>query len=49
MANEIWEKEELQIIIKYELSRRNKAIIALLWDLNARPHEVTLLKIKTLD
>ncbi len=46
MANEIWEKEELQIIIKYELSRRNKAIIALLWDLDARPHEVTLLKIK---
>ena len=46
MANEIWEKEELQTIIKYEISRRNKAIIALLWDLDARPHEVTLLKIK---
>jgi integrase len=46
MANEIWEKDELQIIIKYEISRRNKAIIALLWDLDARPHEVTLLKIK---
>lgn len=46
--NEIWEKEELQSIIKYEVSTRNKAIISLLWDLDARPHEVTLLKIKNI-
>ena len=36
---EIWEKDELQFIIKYENSKRNKAILALLWDLNARNHE----------
>ncbi len=45
-GTEIWDKEELQSIIKYEISIRNKAIISLLWDLDARPHEITLLKIK---
>jgi len=45
---EIWEKEELLSIIKYEPVLRNKAIIALMWDLDARPHEITLLKIKHL-
>src|SRR6185295_7214233 len=43
---EIWEKDEFLSIIKYEQFQRNKAIIALLWDLDARPHEITLLKIK---
>jgi hypothetical protein len=43
---EIWDKEELITIIKYEPYKRNKAILALLWDLDARPHEITLLKIK---
>jgi integrase/recombinase XerD len=33
-------------IIKYDPYKRNKAALALLWDLNARPHEITLLKIK---
>jgi hypothetical protein len=33
-------------ILKYEPSKRNKAALALFWDLNARNHEVTLLKIK---
>ena len=33
-------------IIKYEPYKRNKAVLSLLWDLDARPHEVTLLKIK---
>ncbi len=33
-------------MIKYEPYKRNKAALALLWDLDARPHEVTLLKIK---
>ena len=28
------------------LTRRNKAAITLMWDLDARPHEITLLKIK---
>ena len=46
--NEIWEKEELLTIIKYEPQKRNKAAIALFWDLDARNHEVTLLKIKNI-
>lgn len=44
--NEIWTREELLKIVKYESNPRNKAIITLMWDLNARPHEITLLKIK---
>ena len=28
-SNDIWERDELQEVIKYEISRRNKAIIAL--------------------
>jgi len=43
---EIWERNELLAIIKYESLSRNKAIISLMWDLDARPHEITLLKIK---
>ncbi len=43
---EIWEKEDLLLIIKYEKFKRNKAALALLWDLDARNHEVTLLNIK---
>ncbi|HEX5186137.1 MAG TPA: hypothetical protein VFV86_04530 [Nitrososphaeraceae archaeon] len=45
-GDEIWDRDELQVVIKYEISRRNKAIIALLWDLDARPSEITLLKLK---
>ena len=33
-------------MIKYEPYRRNKAALALLWDLDARNHEITLSKIK---
>jgi hypothetical protein len=43
---EIWDKDELFTIIKYEPYKRNKAVLALLYDLDARPHEITLLKIK---
>ncbi|MGA9168672.1 MAG: hypothetical protein WBZ20_00820 [Nitrososphaeraceae archaeon] len=46
METELWEREELLCILKYEPSKRNKAALALFWDLNARNHEVTLLKIK---
>ena len=46
LENELWEKDDLLAIIKYESYKRNKAILALLWDLDARPHELTLLKIK---
>jgi integrase/recombinase XerD len=44
--NEIWDIEELKTIIKYEPHKRNKAILSLLWDLNGRNHEITLLRIK---
>ena len=46
LENELWEKEEILAIVKYEPYIRNKAAIMLMWDLNARPHEITLLKIK---
>ena len=46
LESEIWEKDEILTIIKYEPYMRNKAILALMWDLDARPHEITLLKIK---
>src|SRR5688500_14472675 len=46
LENELWEKDDILTIIKYEIYKRNKAILSLLWDLDARPHEITLLKIK---
>ncbi|HXV89022.1 MAG TPA: hypothetical protein VD710_08025 [Nitrososphaeraceae archaeon] len=46
LETELWEKEDLLNIIKYEPYKRNKAILSLLWDLDARPHEIILLKIK---
>ena len=45
---EVWKKDEFMSIIKYEPFKRNKAALTLLWDLDARPHEVTLLKIKNI-
>jgi hypothetical protein len=42
----LWERDELLTVIKYEPYKRNKAALSLLWDLDARNHEVTLLKIK---
>ena len=44
--NEIWELDELQTIIKYEPHKRNKAALALMWDLSGRNHEITLLKLR---
>jgi integrase/recombinase XerD len=44
--SDIWDLEELKTLIKYEPFKRNKAAIALLWDLNARNHEITMLRIK---
>lgn len=46
--SEIWERDDLLTIIKYEPLKRNKAALSLCWDLDARPHEVTLLRIKNL-
>lgn len=45
---EIWDKDEFLSIIKYEPYKRNKAALALMWDLNARNHEITLLHIKNI-
>jgi integrase/recombinase XerD len=46
--SEIWERDDLLTVIKYEPLKRNKAALALCWDLDARPHEVALLKVKNL-
>ena len=46
LETELWEKEDILTIVKYDNYKRNKAALTLLWDLDARPHEVTLLKIK---
>lgn len=43
--SDIWERDELLTIIKYEPYRRNKVARALFWDSDARNHEVTLLKL----
>jgi integrase/recombinase XerD len=48
LESEIWDREELELIIKYEKFKRNKAVISMMWDLDARNHEITLLKIKHL-
>jgi integrase len=43
---QVWEHDEILKIVEYvEPDKiRNKAIITLLWDLDARPHEITALK-----
>jgi integrase/recombinase XerD len=43
--NQIWEREDLLAVVKYEPEIRNKAILTLLWDLDARNHEITALRI----
>ena len=46
LETELWERDEILSIIKYEKYKRNKVALSLLWDLDARNHEVTLLQIK---
>ena len=43
--NDIWDRDELLTIVKYELLLRNKAALTLFWDLDARNHELTTLRI----
>src|SRR2546428_2794949 len=43
---ELWERDEILFILKFEPYKRNIAALALFWDLDARNHEITLLKIK---
>ena len=38
--------DEVQTIVQYESEVRNQAIITLLWDLDARNHEITALRLK---
>ena len=44
--NDIWELDDVLTIVSYEPELRNQAIITLLWDLDARPHEISALRIK---
>jgi integrase/recombinase XerD len=46
LETEIWERDELLAIVRYDPHIRNKALLTLMWDLDARTHEITLLKIK---
>jgi hypothetical protein len=43
--NDIWDRNELLTIVKYEPLLRNKAALTLFWDLDARNHELTTLRI----
>ena len=45
---EIWDRDEFLSIVKYEPYLRNKAALTLCWDMDARNHEVTMLKIKNI-
>jgi integrase/recombinase XerD len=45
-ATEIWELDEVLTIVKYEPNQRNKAALMLLWDLDARNHEVTNIELR---
>jgi hypothetical protein len=38
----------ITLLVKYEPYARNKAALTLFWDLDARNHEITLLKIKNI-
>ena len=46
VETELWDRDEILTIIKYEPRKRNKAALSLLWDLDARNHEVTMLNQK---
>jgi integrase/recombinase XerD len=45
-VNDIWELDDVLTIVVYEPELRNQAIITLLWDLDARPHEITALRVR---
>jgi integrase/recombinase XerD len=42
--SQVWQQDELLNIVQYEPVLRNKLILTLLWDLDARPHEITALR-----
>ena len=39
---ELWDRDEILFIVKYEAHIRNKAALTLFWDLGARNHEVSI-------
>jgi integrase/recombinase XerD len=43
--NDIWDRDELLTIVKYEPLLRNRAALTLFWDLDACNHELTTLRI----
>lgn len=43
---DIWDRDELLTVVKYASHIRDKATLALFWDLDARNHEISLLEIK---
>jgi integrase/recombinase XerD len=43
--NDIWDRDELLTVVKFEPIIRNKAALMLFWDLDARNHELTTLRI----
>ena len=47
-TDQIWDRDEVLSIVKYEPSIRNKAAITLFWDLNGRNHEITMLRIENI-
>ncbi|MGC2573320.1 MAG: hypothetical protein WA364_17535 [Candidatus Nitrosopolaris sp.] len=44
--NDIWDLDEVLTVVEYEPELMNQVIITLLWDLDARPHEITTLRIR---
>lgn len=47
-ANQIWDLEDLQLIVEYEESIRNKAAIMMAWDINARNQDIMNIRIKNI-
>jgi integrase/recombinase XerD len=45
-VNDIWELDDISTIVAYEPELRNQDIITLLWDLDARNHEITALRVR---
>jgi hypothetical protein len=44
----MWDRDELLSVVKYASHMRNKVALTVFWDLDARNHKVTLLKIKNI-
>jgi integrase/recombinase XerD len=42
---DVWERDNALKIVEYVPELRDKVIVTLLWDFDARPHEVTALKV----